>query len=50
MVNLSALQLITRFIKELKPMKKWSERKRRDQSGELLRNIREMSKQVRYIL
>jgi hypothetical protein len=50
MVNLSALQMISRIIKDLKPMKKWSNRKRRDQSGKLLRNIREMSNQVRNVL
>lgn len=50
MVNLTALHKISNFIKQLRHMKKWSERRTRDQSGILLRYTREMAKQIKEIL
>jgi hypothetical protein len=51
MVNMTALQRISNLIGTPgRPMKKWSDRKRYEQNGSLLRYVRQMVGRIKKIL
>jgi hypothetical protein len=51
MVNITVLHKISNIIKtSSKPMKKWSQRSRVNQNGELMRHTKNMVRQIRSVL